>query len=195
VWLLASSHAGEEAIALQAHAQLRAQHADALLIIVPRDAFRGAEIVALAQAKTQELSSVMLRSQNAQLVARAEHSVYVADTMGELPLWYTLSPIALIGGSLVPVGGHNPFEARAACCQVLSGPHVHNFSESYEELQQTAGARMVHNASEIAACVAQTWLAQSRQTDFPQLATAATSTQMPALLANILQTLQKAEKA
>ena len=146
-WLLASSHAGEEAIALAAHAKLRLCFPDALLVIVPRYPARGAEIAALASAPR--------RSEGA-LPAPAD-AVHVADTMGELGLWYRLCPVALVGGSLVPIGGHNPWEARALGCQVLHGPHVANFTEAYATLAADGLARLVSTGNELAEAVAAGW--------------------------------------
>ncbi len=152
IWLLASSHSGEEEMALQAHLLLRQTHPQALLIIVPRDAFRGAEIAALAQGEGLQTS---LRSQSGSSDAACD--VYIADTMGELGLWYALSPVALIGGSLVPIGGHNPYEAIAAQCWVLSGLMTSNFSESYEELLASGLAQTVADAPSICHAVLSSW--------------------------------------
>lgn len=160
IWLLSSSHLGEEEIALKAHHLLLHTKSDALLIIVPRDAFRGSEIAALAQAQGLSTS---LRSKATGLQEQCQ--VYVADTMGELGLWYALSPVALVAGSLVSIGGHNPYEAVSAGCRVLCGPQVHNFSESYADLQSKGLAQTVRNADEIARSVMTLWemprLAQS----------------------------------
>ncbi len=152
IWLLASSHLGEEEIALRAHSLILQTQSKALLIIVPRDAFRGGEIVAASQA--HGLSS-SLRSKEASLDVHCQ--VYVADTMGELGLWYALSPVALIGGSLVAIGGHNPFEAIAAGCRVLSGAQVQNFSESYAELLGHELAETVYGDEDIARSVSAHW--------------------------------------
>jgi 3-deoxy-D-manno-octulosonic-acid transferase len=155
IWLLASSHAGEEEMVFQAHLLLRQTRMDALLIIVPRDAFRGGEIAALSREKGFE-SSMRSRSDGNE----AACDVYIADTMGELGLWYALSPVALIGGSLVPIGGHNPYEAVAARCRVLSGNMTHNFSESYEELQASDLAQTVSDAPSICQAVQALWQMQ-----------------------------------
>jgi 3-deoxy-D-manno-octulosonic-acid transferase len=152
IWLVASSHLGEEAIALQAHCELLKTQSEALLIIVPRDAFRGADISALAQRLGLSYS---LRSREETLQTLCQ--VYVADTMGELGLWYALSPIALMGGSLVPVGGHNPYEAIAAGCRVLHGPAIHHFSESYSDLHAKALAQTVRNPEELASSITAHW--------------------------------------
>jgi 3-deoxy-D-manno-octulosonic-acid transferase len=152
IWLLASSHLSEEEVALQAHLLLRQTHQDALLIIVPRDAFRGAEIQAMVNLHVLHAN---LRSNS--LENEASCDVYIADTMGELGLWYALSPVALIGGSLVPIGGHNPYEAIAAQCRVLSGPMTENFSESYEALLAAGLAQTVTDAHAIFQAVLSSW--------------------------------------
>ena len=126
VWLLASSHPGEEALALQAHQRLRERHPDALLIIAPRAPARGGEVAGLCQPPAP------LRSGGSHLPD--DTAVYVADTIGEMGLWYRLAPVALVGGSFATVGGHNPHEPLALGCRVLHGPHVWNFAESYQQL-------------------------------------------------------------
>lgn len=185
VWLLASSHAGEEALALEAQQSLLARRADALLLIVPRDAFRGGSVAQMVRANGM---SVSLRSAGHQ--AEATCQVYVADTMGELGLWYRLASVALIGGSLTPIGGHNPYEALALGATVLSGPHVHNFTDSYARLGESGQAQMVTSAQEVALAVAASWdrLAQAERTRAP--GGAQPDAPMPALLADITQHLR-----
>lgn len=149
VWLLASSHDGEEALALDAHRLIREHCPDALLIIVPRDASRGPALKALGGPDTTQRSAGDL------LPTTANH--YIADTMGELGLWYRLCRIAMIGGSWVAVGGHNPYEAIALNCRVLHGPQLHNFLESYTDLDATGRSMMVQDADQIAQQVMKTW--------------------------------------
>ena len=149
VWVLASSHPGEEELALAAHQLLRQQHPDALLILAPRDAGRGAAVAALCAPDTP------VRSQGALLPGSA--ACYVADTMGELGLWYRLSPVAMVGGSWAPVGGHNPYEAIALGNTVLHGPNVANFSESYADLDAQGMSMLALNAEQLAAAVAKSW--------------------------------------
>ncbi|MGE0097374.1 MAG: 3-deoxy-D-manno-octulosonic acid transferase [Hydrogenophaga sp.] len=148
VWLLASSHPGEEALALQAHGRLRALQPEALLLIAPRAPSRGAEVAALA-------GDAPLRSLGAQLPTNA--GVYVADSIGEMGLWYRLAPIALVGGSFAPVGGHNPHEPLALGCAVLHGPDVWNFSESYERLDGLGQSLLVRDVDEIVQAVVAAW--------------------------------------
>lgn len=124
IWLAASTHLGEEFVIAEAHKLILTQHPDALLIIVPRHPDRGDQI-------TQDLNDTLLnvsrRSYNEPI--RADTQVYLADTFSELGLFYRLSRIAFIGGSLMPIGGHNLIEAAQLECAVLYGPHMHNFQE------------------------------------------------------------------
>jgi 3-deoxy-D-manno-octulosonic-acid transferase len=152
VWLLASSHAGEEELALAAHTLLRQHHPDALLVLAPRDPSRGSLVQALCGLDTP------LRSQGALLPTATP--CYVADTMGELGLWYRLSRVAMVGGSWVPVGGHNPYEGTALGTTVIHGPHVANFSESYTELDALCRSVQAHDAQEIAQTVLRLWASQ-----------------------------------
>lgn len=151
VWLLASSHPGEEALALQAHAALQARHPGALLIIAPRAPARGAEVAALCPPGTP------LRGAGANLPTAA--SVYVADTIGEMGLWYRLAPVALVGGSIATVGGHNPHEPLALGCGVLHGPNVWHFAESYASLDGQGLSQLVRDAMQTAAAVTARWSA------------------------------------
>jgi 3-deoxy-D-manno-octulosonic-acid transferase len=150
VWVLASSHPSEEQLALEAHVLLRQTHPNALLIMVPRDVQRGAEIAALCGANTP------LRSQG--LMPPSNHQpCYVADTIGELGLWYRLTRVAMIGGSWAPIGGHNPFEATMLGNVVIHGPQVDNFSESYLDFDQQGRSVLAHTAQEIAVVVMGVW--------------------------------------
>lgn len=159
VWLAASTHPGEEALALQAHEALRAQHPDALLLIAPRVPTRGAEALALCPKGTLQ------RSADPSTPPGADASVYLADTIGELGLWYRLAPVALVGGSVAEVGGHNPHEPLALGCAVLHGPNVWNFSESYAELDAQGLSHPIGNADELAEAVQAHW--RSAQTRTP----------------------------
>lgn len=151
VWLLASSHPGEEALALQAHARLRARYPDALLVIAPRVPTRGAEVLALCPAGTLQ------RSTDPSALPAAAAPVYLADTIGELGLWYRLAPLALVGGSIAEVGGHNPHEPLALGCAVLHGPNVWNFSESYAELDAQGLSSTITDADGLAEAVQANW--------------------------------------
>jgi 3-deoxy-D-manno-octulosonic-acid transferase len=157
VWLLASSHPGEEALALQAHDLLRQQHPGALLVIAPRAPTRGMEILALCPSGT------LLRSASSTLPTPSD-TVYVADTIGEMGLWFRLAPVAMLGGSWAQVGGHNPHEPLALGCRVLHGPHVGNFAESYSDLDGQGLSQLVIETTDMAHAVNTTWAQPSTQT-------------------------------
>ena len=80
--------------------------------------------------------------------------LYVADTLGELGLFYRLCPLVFLGGSLVPHGGQNPIEPVRLESAILHGPHVHNFHEPYGALDAGDGARMVADEAALLAAVA-----------------------------------------
>ena len=145
-WLAAATHEGEEAAVIDAHrAALRTNHR-LLLFLVPRHPDRGAAMAARLQA---EGWSVALRSRGDPLVDTTQ--IYLADTMGELGLWYRLAPVSFVGGSLVPMGGHNPFEPAALGSAILHGPYVQNFQDIYQRLAEADATRMVTSATGLAA--------------------------------------------
>ena len=139
VWLAASTHKGEDETVLKAHKQL-----DGLLIIVPRHTERASEIERLASSMG---FVCQIRSETPNL--RKETEVYVADTMGEMGIWYSLVQIAFIGGSLVERGGHNPLEAAQLGVVSFHGPHIYNTSAKYRQLQSEGVSYEVNNADDI----------------------------------------------
>ena len=122
VWLAASTHPGEDEIILAAHRLLALDHPSLLTVIVPRHPPRGPDIAALA-------GDLPVARRGAGQEAGPGVAVYVADTLGELGLFYRLAKVALIGGSLVPHGGQNPLEAARLGCPIITGPHHFNFNE------------------------------------------------------------------
>jgi 3-deoxy-D-manno-octulosonic-acid transferase len=177
VWVLASSHPGEEALALAAHAVLRRQHPEALLILAPRDVNRGPLVADLCGPQTP------LRSQGANLPNEAP--CYVADTLGELGLWYRLSRVAMVGGSWAPIGGHNPFEASTLNTTVVHGPEVANFSESYADLDAQGLSVLAHTAEQIAATVAEVWAAAPSANGEPAAMNERNAAQIAQLLSHL----------
>lgn len=130
VWLAASTHPGEETVALAAH---RAAAIPGLLtIIAPRHPGRGGEVAALSAAAGLRAT---LRSTGAGPMGA---DVYVADTLGEMGLWYRLAPFAFIGGSIADRGGHNPYEPAALGVALAHGPHIANFADAYAALEGVA---------------------------------------------------------
>jgi 3-deoxy-D-manno-octulosonic-acid transferase len=132
----ASTHPGEEEILIETHRTLAGFFPGLLTIIVPRHPDRGPSIWRLVDAAGLKAS---LRSRDE--LPTAATDIYVADTMGELGLFYRAAPIVFMGGSLVPHGGQNPIEAIKLGASIVHGPHVFNFSDVYEALDSSGGAR------------------------------------------------------
>jgi 3-deoxy-D-manno-octulosonic-acid transferase len=140
----ASTHAGEEALIIEAHRRLRASFRGLITIIAPRHPERGPGIVDIASVAGL---SAVLRSRG-HLPDRATE-IYVADTIGELGTIYRLSPIVFMGGSLVRRGGQNPIEAAKLGAAILHGPHVNNFTEIYSALDEAHGAEEINDVNKL----------------------------------------------
>ncbi len=136
VWVAASTHPGDEVQAMAAQAALWRDDARWLLILVPRD-------VARADAVARALESAALPHVRRAALPGAEHSVWLADSYGELGLWYRLAGAGLIGGGFDAIGGHNPWEAAILNTAVLHGPDVANFATDYAVLDGAGAARAV----------------------------------------------------
>ncbi|MDC0738712.1 3-deoxy-D-manno-octulosonic acid transferase [Cognatishimia sp. SS12] len=147
-WAAASTHEGEEDVLTKAHALLQTALPDALMILVPRHPERGP---ALAAALRAEGRTVALRSDDDALSPEIE--IYIADTLGELGLWYRLAPVSFVAGSLLPIGGHNPFEPALLNSAILHGPHVYNFKDVYRTLGAANGCQMRDTPEHIAAAL------------------------------------------
>ncbi|KQU29021.1 3-deoxy-D-manno-octulosonic acid transferase [Methylobacterium sp. Leaf94] len=145
VWVAASTHPGEDAMAARAHARLKERWPRLLTIVVPRHPHRGGDVAACAGA--EGLTSVR-RSQGGRPHGGVD--LYVADTLGELGLFYRLGRIVYLGGSLVPHGGQNPIEPTRLRAAVLHGPHIHNFTQVYAALDEAGGALTVTDADALA---------------------------------------------
>jgi 3-deoxy-D-manno-octulosonic-acid transferase len=147
-WCAASSHAADEVVALAAQVHLYGQDPSALLIIAPRDPARRDAVVA---ACNHTGLSVAVRSKG--VLPGPTDAVYVADTFGEMGLWYRLCPVAVIGGSLGDTGGHNPWEAAHLGCAVLHGPCVANFAADYAAFHDANAATEIDGASNLVAAL------------------------------------------
>ncbi|WP_278920988.1 3-deoxy-D-manno-octulosonic acid transferase [Pseudophaeobacter profundi] len=154
VWIASSTHKGEEEIILAAHRALLRDHPDLCLLLAPRHPTRAAEV----RDKITKAGLTFAQRSSAAPLAR-ETQVYLADTLGELGSWYALSEIVFLGGSLLPIGGHNPFEVAQAKAAVLTGPGYSNFSETFPPLIAAGGAVEVADADSLAAAVDH-WLTQ-----------------------------------
>ncbi len=136
VIVAASTHPGEDEILIEAHKTLAGFFPGLLSVIVPRHPDRGPAIAGLVTA-----SGLRAALRSREELPTATSDIYVADTMGELGIFYRFSPIVFMGGSLVPHGGQNPIEAVKLGASIVHGPHVFNFADVYEALDKAGGAR------------------------------------------------------
>jgi 3-deoxy-D-manno-octulosonic-acid transferase len=150
-WVYASSHAPEEEIAASVHARLKEQHPKLLTIIVPRHPERRDDI---REALSKTGLNVVFRGEGKAL-PEDNTDIYVADTLGELGLFYTLSDIAFIGRSLSSDGGggHNPIEAAQLNCTVMHGPLIQNLQDIYDDMASSNAAIEVADADALYAAL------------------------------------------
>ena len=146
VWLAASTREGEEALVLDALAEI--SDPEALLVLVPRHPQRFAEVAALLQSRG------LAFERRSEALPGARTRVWLGDSMGEMVAYYSLADLAFIGGSLLPLGGQNLIEAAACGCPVLVGPHTFNFLQATEDALLAGAARRVADARELAQAVA-----------------------------------------
>ncbi|HLI98994.1 MAG TPA: 3-deoxy-D-manno-octulosonic acid transferase [Bradyrhizobium sp.] len=136
VVVAASTHPGEDEILIETHRTLAGAFPSLLTVIVPRHPDRGETIARLVEA-----SGLRAKTRSREELPTATADIYVADTMGELGLFYRLSPIVFMGGSLVEHGGQNPIEAVKLGASIVHGPHIFNFADVYEALSQAGGTK------------------------------------------------------
>lgn len=148
IWVAASTHAGEEELILKAHRLILSKHPQALVIIVPRHPER---FTPVAELIAEQGFQMVRRSANAACTKTT--TVYLADTMGEMFLFYAVADVALVAGSFVAVGGHNLLEPAALAKPVLSGPMLFNFKDISHLLLQARGLTIVNDAESIASTV------------------------------------------
>lgn len=144
IWLAASTHNGEEEMAIKIHQQLKKYYPDLLTVIAPRHPNRLAEIIDLIPSDLKFSVRSLGREINNSI------DIYLADTMGELSLFYNAISVSLIGGSMFDnIGGHNPFEAIKAGSIPISGPYHANFEEVYLELNNNNACILARNYDEL----------------------------------------------
>lgn len=145
VWIAGSTHEAEEAAVIDAFRELRTKHPRLLLVIVPRHPERFSTVAKLCQRAGLRVAR---RSETHANLAE-DTEVYIGDTMGELTLFYAASDVAFVGGSLVPIGGHNVLEPCALGVPVVFGPNMFNFQDISElTLERNAGF-MISDTSEL----------------------------------------------
>lgn len=157
VWIAASTHEGEDELLLDVFHRLRRQFSHCLLVLVPRHPERFEAVAALCRGRGY---NTVLRSDRSP--CSADTGVYVADTMGDLPLLYAASDVAFVGGSLVAHGGHNLLEPAALGIPVVTGPHVFNFLEICELLVTAGAAVKVADSDELLQTVNR-WLGDANE--------------------------------
>jgi 3-deoxy-D-manno-octulosonic-acid transferase len=147
VWAAVSTHPGEEEAVVAAHRPVLARHPKARLILVPRHPERATDIRALI---ARGGFAATVRSEG----GVPDGAVHLADTLGETGLWFRLAPVVFLGGSLVPVGGHNPWEAAQCGAALLMGPLRETVEADMAELEGAGAALTVRDADALGEAVA-----------------------------------------
>jgi 3-deoxy-D-manno-octulosonic-acid transferase len=147
VWVAASTHPGEEEMIARAHSILAIRRPNLLTIIVPRHPERGDAIAATLGKKMR----VAQRTRKQPIAPFVQ--CYIADTIGELGLFYRLTEIAFLGGSLVPHGGQNPLEAARLSCAIVTGEHTLNFYDIYRDMEDVKAVLRATSPENLAAQV------------------------------------------
>lgn len=142
VWVAASTHAGEEEILVEAHARLLKEIPDALLILVPRHPGRFDDTAAML-----DKAGMRFVRRTTSAGCPADIPVLLGDTMGEVNMFYAASDIAFVGGSLVPVGGHNLLEPAALALPILSGPYLFNAEDIATMFTEQGAVKVVNDAA------------------------------------------------
>lgn len=147
VWLMASTHAGEDEIAIATHQKLSRDFSNLLTIIAPRHPHRAAEIRLLLEQSRLEYS---VRSEGQ--IIHEKTGIYLADTMGEMGLFYRLAPLTCLGGSFT-WGGHNPIEPAQLGCAMIFGPAMTNFQEIADEFLAQQAALQISSGEDLPAAL------------------------------------------
>jgi 3-deoxy-D-manno-octulosonic-acid transferase len=148
VWVAGSTHAREEEILVAAHRQLRARYAQALLVLVPRHPPRFGEV---ADSLRAQGVNFVTRTSGAPTAGSTE--VFLVDKLGELLAFYAAADVAFVGGSLVPIGGHNLLEPASLGLPVLAGPNNFNSADIARMLVECGAVRIVEDAPSLAAAI------------------------------------------
>ena len=143
-WLASSTHNDEEIRIAKVHKRLKEKFPNLLTIIAPRHPQRGKEIK--EQIENLELKSA-LRSANEKITASTD--IYIADTIGEMGIWYDIAKIVFIGGSLIPHGGQNFIEPSRVRDAVIVGPHMHNFTDAMNRAKKADAVMQVTDTLEL----------------------------------------------
>lgn len=145
VWLISSTHHDEEAKIGRFLKELQKKHPNLLTIIAPRHPTRGVEV--RNTLRDEYGLNTSLRSANEQISPQTD--VYIADTIGEMGIWYELCPIVFIGGSLIPHGGQNFMEPSRCRDAVIVGPHMHNFTDAMNRAKKADAIIQVNDVIDL----------------------------------------------
>ena len=148
-WIAASTHPGEEELVLETHKIILNKIPNALLILVPRHSERCLYIT----KKIKEIKFVMRSQQNNLDIPNGQ--VYLVDSIGELNLLYSMSQVAFVGGSLVPIGGHNVLEPAALSMPIIVGPYTANCKQIVFRMKMANGLFVIKNPQELSEIVLQ----------------------------------------
>ncbi len=148
VWIAASTHEGEEELVLQAMQAIREQAPDCLLILAPRHPHRCPSVRQICEKRGFK-TTIYTEMQD----YNEKSAVIILDVLGQLVSWYGAADLAFVGGSLVPVGGHNMLEPAALGRPVICGPHVFNFREIADLLDDAGALIRINNPHELSARV------------------------------------------
>lgn len=172
-WVMASTHEGEEDIAARAHRDLRGQFPGLLTIIAPRHPARGDAVTAQLETRGYKVAR---RSKNE--MPTPDTDIFLADTLGEMGLFYRLAPIACIGGSFLGgYGGHNPIEPAQCAAAVICGPDMRNFAAVADDLIRAGALFQIPEGDALPAALAALWNQPTRLEAAQKAAQSATARQ------------------
>ena len=160
LWAAASTHPGEEQLVIDAYQALTHRGIATRLLLAPRHPNRTADII-----KLLDKAGLSYQRRSEQEAVNIDTDVLIIDTLGELSAFLGLADAAFIGGSLVPRGGHNPIEAAAWGCAVITGPHVINFATIVREMERSGAIRVVIDQQELADRLASVWEGDKQDSD------------------------------
>ena len=144
IWVAASTHEGEDEIIINAQEKLHSIDKNFLLILIPRHPDKAKQ---LYRKKQSDVHILKIRSKEQKITEKT--SIYLADTLGELGLWYKLCKIVFLGGSLVKIGGHNPYEPCRFGNAIITGPYVYNFQKAFDQLNEAGAIIYVKSNQEL----------------------------------------------
>ncbi|MBC8027569.1 MAG: lipid IV(A) 3-deoxy-D-manno-octulosonic acid transferase [Steroidobacteraceae bacterium] len=146
VWVAGSTHANEEEALVDAHARIRERFPNALLVMVPRHPPRFGDVAGMLKSR-----GICFVTRRSAMPVTSNTQIYLLDTLGELPPFYAAGDVAFVGGSLVPIGGHNLLEPAALGLPIVAGPHNFNSADIAKLLAERGSVRIVNDAAGVAA--------------------------------------------